>query len=120
MNNNRKQKVYSILDSLTQKELEQYIKDRNINLNHNELFQKINKIKKPNSHYERINNKINEDFSNVLNSYYQLGMAWVIALVLECFYDDKYKIKDLKTYLYELMKNNKELKEMVYDCMKDF
>ena len=32
MNNNRKQKVYSILDSLTQTELDNYIKDKNIDL----------------------------------------------------------------------------------------
>ncbi|HHU55746.1 MAG TPA: hypothetical protein GXZ48_03530 [Acholeplasmataceae bacterium] len=120
MNNNRKQKVYSILDSLTQTELDNYIKERKINLKVDKLMETLNKIKKPESHYARIIQKINDDFSNILTSYYNLGMAWVIAFVLESFYDDKYKIKDLKLYLHEIMKNNSELKDMAYDCMKDF
>jgi len=120
MNNNRKQKVYSILDSLTQTELDNYIKDKNIDLEKDKLINKLNELRKPKTHWEKAAQKINDDFGKVLNSYFNLGRAWIIAFVLQCFYDDKYKIADLKSYLYAIIKDNPELKEMVYDCMKDF
>lgn len=120
MSNNHKQKVFSVLDSLTQTELDQYIKERNINLQRDKLFEMINKIHKPEKHQEKLTCNINDEFGKIANSYYHLGMAWVISFVLECFYDDKYKIKDLKEYLHMIIKDNQELKEMVYDCMKDW
>lgn len=120
MKNNHIQKVYSVLDSLTQVELNHYIKDRNINLKRDVMFDKLSKIHKPETHQTKISQEIGDAFSKALNSYYNMGMAWVISFVLESFYDDKYKIKDLKDYLHEMMKSNKELKEMVYDCMKDW
>jgi len=120
MSNNHRQKVFSVLDSLTQTELDQYIKERNINLQRDKLFEMINKIHKPEKHQEKLTCNINDEFGKIANSYYHLGMAWVISFVLECFYDDKYKIKDLKEYLHMIIKDNQELKEMVYDCMKDW
>lgn len=118
--NNRKQKIESILDSLTQKELDTYIKDRNISLENNKMFQRLKSIKKPESHFIRIAENIHNDVQKGLDSYFKLGEAWIIAFIFVCFYDDKYKIKDLKTYLHALFKNDSELKDMVYDCMKDW
>jgi hypothetical protein len=120
MNNNRKQEIYLILDSLTQAELDNYINDRNIDLEQDNIYKNLNKIKKPETHFDKIMLNIGNDFNNAVNSYYDLGMAFVIAFVLECFYDDKYKINDLKTYLHAMIQDNPELKEMVYECMKDF
>ena len=120
MNNNHKQKVYSVLDSLTQTELDNYIKERDINIKRDSLIDKLNQVRKPETQYTKIAQNISDDYSKVAESYYNLGRAWVIALVLECFYDQKYKINDLKEYLHILMDASPELKEMVYDCMKDF
>ena len=122
-NNNNKQKVYSVLDGLTQTELNNYIKDRNIKIEHDELiekFEKLKAIKKPSDHYSCHAQNINDDLFQTLNSYCNLGMAWVIAIVFECFNDNEYKIEDIKKNLRVLIENDKQLKEMVYDCMKDF
>jgi len=48
-----------------------------------------------------------------------MGEAYIIAFVLECFYDKKYKIKDLQQYLKAIIDGDEELKEYVYDIMKD-
>ena len=122
MKNNHLQKIYSVLDSLTQTELDQYIQDRKINVKYNQLFSKLNKISRPDTHYLKWVHKINEtsNINNVLNSYLFLGEAWIIAFVLECFYDEKYKVKDIQSYMKALIKDNPELKDMVYDLMKDF
>lgn len=120
MSNNHKQKVYSVLDSLTQKELEQYMKDRNINLKRDSIVDKLSRFRKTDTHREKISQDISTKFSNNLQSYYSFAQANIITFILEYLYDDTYKIKDLKEYLHEIMKSNKELKEMVYDIMKDF
>ena len=78
------------------------------------------KSNKPETHFIKISNNINEKFYKVLNQYRQLGSAYIIAFVLECFYDDKYKIKDIQSYMKALMDDDKQLKEYVYDLMKDF
>lgn len=120
MNNNRKQKVYSVLDSLSQSELEKYMSERKyININVKKLLEKL-KINKEPTHFDTIVSKINKGFDNTLKSYYKLGEAWVIAFVLECFYNKKYKISDLQDYLKAMIDDDKELKEYVYDLMKDF
>ena len=121
--NNRKQKVYSLLDSLTEKELENYLKDRKINLATNELLRRFKKYKSDNiesNHYGRMCKSVNGDLENIISKYNKLGMAWVIAFIFACFYDEKYKIKDIKDCLKDLIDDNQELKEYVYDIMKDF
>jgi len=120
MSNNHTQKVYSVLDSLTQTELDQYIKDKDINLTRDRMFETLNRIRKPTNHKDRILQDINDNLEKVIKSYYDLGMAWIISFVLESFYDDKYKINDLKLYLHKIMDNDQELKEMVYESMKDW
>lgn len=117
--NNRKQKVESILKSLTQKELDDFITKNNINLDRDRMYRKLKEIRKPETHYHKIGESINSDIGKNIHSYYKLGQAWVIAFVLECFYDDKYKIRDMQTYIKAIIKDDDELKEMVYDCMKD-
>jgi hypothetical protein len=120
MNNNHKQKVYSVLDRLTKNELDNYIKDRSISVEKNEIFELLSKVKKPETYVQGWCQKISDGFQNSLSSYYKLGQASIISFVLECFYDDKYKIKDLQDYLRCMFKDDIELKEMVYDFMKDF
>jgi hypothetical protein len=118
--NNRKQKVNSFLDSVTEKELEEYIKEHKlINKGYKELLNKV-KDSKPKSHYMKLIEKNSENMNTAISNYINLGRAWVIAFVLECFYDNKYKVKDLQCYLKVLMDNDKTLKEYVYECMKDF
>jgi len=119
--NNRKQQVNSFLNSITEKELEDYIKENKlINRGYKKLLS-IVRDSKPKSHYMKLleengNNNMNIAISNYIN----LGRAWVIAFVLECFYDDRYKLSDLQTYLKAMFKDDKVLKEYVYECMKDF
>jgi hypothetical protein len=118
--NNRKQQINSLLNSITSKELDNYIRENQI---HNkELINNFKKVKNtaPDSHMDKIMSGISDNFGKVLNSYYKAGQAWVIAFVLECFYNDKYKISDLQKYMKALIKDNKELKEYVYEIMKDF
>lgn len=117
--NNRKQKVYSMLDSLTSKELEDYMSNKKINSNFDKLLQKL-RNNKPETHFNKHLEDAQKDFGIIFNKYYKLGVAWVIALVLECFYNDKYKIKDIQSYMKNLIKDDDELKEYVYDIMKDF
>jgi hypothetical protein len=120
MNNNRKQKVYSLLDSLSQNELEKYMSERDfINADIKRKFAKIKNSREPN-HYDILTSKIGVDIDKNFKSFYKIGQAWIIAFVLECFYDKKYKIADLKEYLKALIDDDKELKEYVYDLMKDF
>lgn len=117
--NNRKQKVFSTLDSLTQKELSEYVQDRNLNNNFKDLLEKVAQHRKR-TFGEKCSAKIAEDFNKAISSYYKVGQAWIIAFCLECFYDNKYKIADLKYYLKQIIENDSELKEYVYELMKDF
>ena len=50
----------------------------------------------------------------------KLGSAYMIAFILNSFYDDKYKINDIKCYLKAIIDEDNEVKEYVYDIMKDF
>lgn len=120
MKNNRKQRIESVLDSLSQKEIDEYISNRNLlNTKTKELLDKL-KVNRQYNHSNIIFEKLNKDFGEFLNSYYKMGEAYIIAFVLECFYDEKYKIKDLKQYLKAIIESDKQLKEYVYDMMKDF
>jgi len=120
MNNNRKQKITSVLDSLTRKEIEDYLKGKKyIDSQILKCLDKI-KVNREESHLNTILRNINMDSSKIFESYFKLGAARIVAFVLECFYDKKYKIADLKEYFKAIIDNDKELKEYVYDLMKDF
>jgi hypothetical protein len=118
--NNRKQKINSFLNSITGKELDDYMKENNFRAKENQKkFEKIKNIR-PETHQEIIFNGINKQAGDYISSVYNLGQAKVIAFVLECFYDNKYKISDLQYYLKAMIDGNEELKEYVYEIMKDF
>ena len=123
MNNNRKQKIYSILDSLTRTELEKYISDKKlINTKSKELLELFNRVKvnREQNNLQIISSNLSKNLQETIDGYYKMGEAYIIAFVLECFYDKKYKIKDLKEYLKTMIDHDKKLKEYVYDIMKDF
>jgi len=123
MNNNRKQKIYSVLDSLTRTELENYISDNKLmNTKSKEMLELFNRVKvnREYNHSQIILSNLNKNLQETLDGYYKMGEAYIIAFVLECFYDKKYKIKDLKEYLKTMIDHDKKLKEYVYDIMKDF
>lgn len=118
--NNRKQKVKSFLNSITSKELEDYIKENNIpNKNIQEMIDRI-KHHRPEKHLDIITSKINDGLGKDINSIYKSGQAWVIAFVFRMFYNDKYKVSDLQEYMKAMMESDEELKEYVYEIMKDF
>ena len=120
MKNNRKQKIENMLDSLSQKELEDYMSKREfMNIKIKEMLNTINTNRKYN-HSQIISNKLSDNIQKSINGFYKMGEAHIIAFVLECFYDQKYKIKDLKEYLKAMIDHDKELKEYVYDMRKDF
>lgn len=117
--NNRKQQVESFLDTLTSKEMDNYIADKNINLEWISKFKRI-KETKPESHHHRLVEEIARNGLDMNNSFYKLGSAYVIAFILNSFYDDKYKINDIKYYLKAIIDDDSEIKDYVYDIMKDF
>jgi len=123
MNNNRKQKVYSMLDSITKTELENYISDKKLMKTKSkemlELFNRV-KVNREQNNLQIISSNLSKNLQETINGYYKMGEAYIIAFVLECFYDKKYKIKDLKEYLKTMIDHDKKLKEYVYDIMKDF
>jgi len=122
MNNNRKQKVYSMLDSITRTELDTYISDNNLmKTKSKELLELLDRVKvnREYNHSQIISNKLGKNLQETIDGYYKMGEAYIIAFVLECFYDKKYKIKDLQQYLKAIIDGDKELKEYVYDIMKD-
>ena len=117
--NNRTQQINSFLDSITQKELDDYIKERKLNNEMYEMFEQVKRNRKV-THFERLSNSVNKDFQDIISNNVKLGEAWIIAFVLVCFYDDKYKISDLKLYMKKLIDDDNTLKQYVYDLMKDF
>ena len=123
MNNNRKQKVYSMLDSITKTELENYISDKKLMKTKSkemlELFNRV-KVNREQNNLQIISSNLSKNLQETIDGYYKMGEAYIIAFVLECFYDKKYKIKDLKEYLKTMIDHDKKLKEYVYDIMKDF
>ena len=123
MNNNRKQKVYSMLDSITKTELENYISDNKLmKTQSKEMLKLFNRVKvnREQNNLQIISSNLSKNLQETINGYYKMGEAYIIAFVLECFYDKKYKIKDLKEYLKTMIDSDKKLKEYVYDIMKDF
>ena len=121
--NNRKQKIYSVLDSITKTELENYISDKKLmKTKSKELLELFNRVKvnREQNNLQIISSNLSKNLQETIDGYYKMGEAYIIAFVLECFYDKKYKIKDLKEYLKTMIDGDKKLKEYVYDIMKDF
>jgi hypothetical protein len=112
-----------MLDSITLTELENYIKDHKDKIN-KYYIEKLQELKhyKPQNHLNKLAEKIyaENNIRKALEDNYRLGEAFIMAFVLECFYDKKYKLKDLKDYLKVMIDNDNTLKEYVYECMKDF
>lgn len=72
---------------------------------------------------QKIANNIGSEFNKTMEQLYNLGQASVISSILHCINDKNFQIKDIKDikeYLKLYLDKNKELKNMVYDCMKDF
>ena len=126
MDNNEKQKIYEMLDSLTQIELESYISDRNLLKTEIQEFKNkykmLNRIKisRENNHHDTITVNLYNNLQDLINKYYKLGMAKVIAPILYDYSDEKYKIADLQKYIKDILETDKELKEYIYEIMKDF
>lgn len=116
---NRNKQVESFLNSLTEKELDIYIKE---NIKNKSFTDKLYKLRDnlPESHFNRLSSDIGKNINDIINNYYNLGQAIIISFVLECFYDSKYNINDIQYYLKSYIKNNKTLKEYVYEIMKDY
>jgi len=92
-----------------------------------EQRKKMNKINKETQVFKISNKttmefseKINKNICDLIEQYYRLGEANIISFILNCFYEDKYKSKDIKEYIKAIIDSDNELKEMVYDCMKDW
>lgn len=121
---NRQQQVNSFINSLTQKEVDKFISENRINKSLLISLEKIKNSGLPQTHSDRIVKEIHtafaQDFDEYNNSLYRLGQAQIIALLLNQFYDEEYKISDVKSFFKALMDNEKELKGFVYDIMKDF
>ena len=117
--NNRKQQINSFLNSLTTKELDTYLKENKINKNHVEeleILTKYRQYKHTESHFQKLYNKT----YNSINNLYFLGEANIIATILYYSLQESFDIKDFVKMFNKLLENNKELKEYVYEIMKDF
>lgn len=116
--NNRKQQIESFFNKLTSKEIQDYIESNKLNIEVKGMLAKIGKAK-PESHSNRLVLDITEEYNNAISKFYKIGNAYIIAFILNCFYDDKYKINDIKYYLKEMIDRDLELKEYTYEIMKD-
>ena len=121
---NRQQKVNSFINSLTQKEVDEFISANKVNKNFLDSLNKIKNNRLSQTHSDRIVKEIHTAFAQGFDEYssslYRLGQAQIIALLLNQFYDEEYKVSDVKSFFKALMDNAKELKEYVYEIMKDF
>ena len=63
---------------------------------------------------------INNTLMNTMMQYYLLGQANIISLLLHGINYKNYKSEDIKECLELCINGNKELKNMTYDCMKDY
>lgn len=123
MSNNRQQQVDSFLKGVTQQELESYINENKLNLAY---IKNLNRIKQvaPKTHFGGITDVVlrnfNKECRTVIDSVNKLGQAQIIAVLLNQFYDEDYKVSDVKSFFKALMDEDKELKEYVYEIMKDY
>ena len=118
--NNRKQKINSILDSLTSKEIEQYLSERKINKKKTELLQILQKNKDQKgelTHLQKL-------FSEVINyqpyeKMFDLGQANVIAMIFHYGLHKDFTMKEFIKGMRNSFDDNQRLKNFVYDIMKD-
>lgn len=118
--NNRKQEIYSLLDSMTANEFDDYIKNRvDINsttLNYLNHMKKYKEYKNETTHLQKLINKSYGEIQNL----FTVGEANIIAMILYYSLHDKYDIKDFCELFKNILKGNKTLRECTYDIMKDF
>jgi hypothetical protein len=63
---------------------------------------------------------LNTSLSKNIEQVYLLGQASIISSLLHCINNLNFKDEDIKSYLNSYIKGNSELKNMTYDCMKDY
>lgn len=124
MSSNRQQQVNSFLSGLTQKEVDIFIDENKINV---EYIKKLNKIRnsslsKTHSQkiFDTITQKFGKEHKEFAESIYKIGQAQIVALLLNQFYDENYKVSDVKSFFKAWMDNDKDLKGYVYEIMKDY
>lgn len=118
--NNRKQKIYSLLDSMTANELDDYIKNR-VGINKTTIdtlthIQKYKEYKNETTHLQRLVNKSYEGIQNL----FVIGEANIIAMVLYYSLHDEFNVKNFCDVFRDMLKKDKVLREFTYDIMKDF
>jgi hypothetical protein len=119
MLNNRKQQIFSVLDSLTANELEKYIEERKLNNKFQGLLNKIKEYREP-THLQRLINKCSKDVDSIYEKYYHLGEARILAYFLYVLCHKDFETKECKILINKMLEDSQELKEMTYDIMKDF
>lgn len=67
-----------------------------------------------------INKKYSDNHIEYIENIYKLAQAQIMALLLNQFYDENYKVSDVKSFFKASMDNDKELKNYVYEIMKDY
>ena len=116
--NNRKQEIFSVLDSLTANELEKYIEERKLNNKFQGLLNKIKEHREP-THFQKLANECSKNVSSAYDKYYYLGEANMLAYFLHVLCHHDFNTKECKELLMKTLKDNQELKEMTYEIMKD-
>jgi hypothetical protein len=118
MLNNRKQQIFSTLDSLTSTELEKYIQERKLNNKMEDLLNTIKSKKEP-THFQKLINEFSKNVSSIYEKYYFLGEAYILSYFLYnlCHFD--FDTKKYKKQIIKILEDNQELKEMTYELMKD-
>lgn len=117
--NNRNQKINFLLDSLTLKELEDYLKKKNIDKKKLENLKQIElhkEVKGEINHSQKLFNKI---YSNNINDMVYFGQAQIIAYALSFGFHDYITMQDLINFYKRNMDSEPKLKEYVYEIMKD-
>lgn len=85
------------------------------------MTKEIQKIaNKIGSELNKSNEIMNDALRNAIIQYYLLGQASIISLLLHGINYKNYKSEDIKECLELCINGDKELKNMVYDCMKDY
>ncbi len=85
------------------------------------MTKEIQKIaNKIGSELNKSNEIINDALRNAIIQYYLLGQASIISLLLHGINYKNYKSEDIKECLELCINGDKELKNMTYDCMKDY
>jgi hypothetical protein len=114
----RKQTVENLLNGLTSKEMDEYIKDNNlINKDMMEKYELLKRHCKP-DHFSILTDKASSTLQKGINDYYKIGQAQIISMLLNCFYDGNFNITDVKTFFKKMMDGDKLLKEYTYEIMK--